>query len=273
MAPFFICPIFTCMELDIYHIDSFAGKLFEGNPACVVPLDGWLPDELMLKIAAENAVAETAFFVKEGNVFRLRWFTPDIEMDLCGHATLAAAHVLKTEMGFDGGAVVFDTASGIIEVGVSDGIYILDFPSRKPLPAVLPPEICDSLSLRPREVLRARDYILVYDSEEQVRQIAVDRALFDRINLDPGGVAVTAPGKECDFVSRFFTPQATIPEDYVTGSAHCSLVPYWSGRFGRKELVARQISARPGTLWCSDRGDRVHIGGRAVTYMKGRIRI
>lgn len=260
------------MRLDVFHIDSFTDTLFQGNPACVVPLKEWLPAEVLLNIAKENAVAETAFIVQNGDVYDLRWFTPDLEMDLCGHATLATAHAVKTILGFEGNRMLFDTESGLLTVDVSDGKYILDFPARPPKVDVLPKEIELSLNIQPSLVLKAeRDYVLVYESESVIKDIVVNQNQLDEINLGQGGVAVTAPGDTCDFVSRFFTPQATILEDYVTGSSHCSLVPYWSERLSKKELVACQISARPGTLFCVDAGERTFIGGHAVTYSKGEI--
>lgn len=260
------------MRLDVFHIDSFTDTLFQGNPACVVPLKEWLPAEVLLNIAKENAVAETAFIVQNGDVYDLRWFTPDLEMDLCGHATLATAHAVKTILGFERNRMLFDTESGLLTVDVSDGKYILDFPARPPKVDVLPKEIELSLNIQPSLVLKAeRDYVLVYESESVIKDIVVNQNQLDEINLGQGGVAVTAPGDTCDFVSRFFTPQATILEDYVTGSSHCSLVPYWSERLSKKELVARQISARPGTLFCVDAGERTFIGGHAVTYSKGEI--
>lgn len=259
------------MKLNIYQVDSFTDRLFGGNPACVVQLDEWLPDDVMLKIAGENAVAETAFFIRRGDVFSLRWFTPDLEMDLCGHATLAASHIIRTALGWEGKKIEFDTAAGKLGVIFSEGIYYMGLPARPASPAVIPEIIAGSLSIRPKEVLKARDYILVYESEEDIRNVSVNRPLFDSINLGQGGVAVTAPGENCDFVSRFFTPQATILEDYVTGSAHCSLVPYWSARLGRGELVAEQLSSRPGRLYCKDGGDTVTVGGRAVTYFAGEL--
>jgi len=227
----------------------------------------------MLCIARENAVAETAFFIPEGEGYQLRWFTPEFEMDLCGHATLATAHVLKTELGFNGREVSFSSRSGMLRVSMEGDLYVLDFPSRKPLPAPLPSLIAEALSIQPVEVLKSRDYVLVYASEAQVRAISIDRVLFDRINLDPGGVIVTAKGDHCDFVSRFFTPQSSILEDPVTGSAHCSLIPYWCGKLGKREMEAWQVSDRLGKLYCSDRGERVLIGGKAVTYSKGMITV
>jgi predicted PhzF superfamily epimerase YddE/YHI9 len=257
------------MKLPLYQVDAFTDQVFRGNPACVVPLQEWLPDELLLKIAQENAVAETAFFVDKGDHIHLRWFTPEIEMDLCGHATLASAHVLKTILDYSSEEIRFETASGLLVVTVEDGMYMLDFPSRKPVVAVLPDTISRSLSIQPREVLKARDYVLVYDGEADVRDIKIDRVLFDQINLGPGGVIVTAQGEQSDFVSRFFTPQASILEDPVTGSAHCSLIPYWSGRLNKQELFALQLSDRVGRLYCEDKGDRVLIKGTAKTYAEG----
>lgn len=259
------------MKLELYQIDAFTDRVFQGNPACVVPLDAWLPDETLLKIAQENAVAETAFFLRSGDKFHLRWFTPDIEMDLCGHATLATAHCLKTLLGYTGEKVVFQTLSGELIVAFQEDLYSLDFPSRKPVPADLPEIISKSLSVQPREVLKSRDYVLVYDSQSDVTQIKIDRQTFDRINLNPGGVILTAKGDTCDFVSRYFTPQASILEDPVTGSAHCSLIPFWSERLQKEQLYARQISSRVGELFCQNRGSRVIIAGKARTYAAGNI--
>lgn len=257
------------MKLDLYQIDAFTEKVFGGNPACVVPLNEWLPDNILLSIAKENAVAETAFFIEGPEKIHLRWFTPEIEMDLCGHATLATAHCLKTIIGRHDEKFHFETASGLLTVSIDNDYYLLDFPSRMPIPAALPPTIRESLSVQPTEVLLSRDYVLVYDAEEAIKTIKIDRQLFDQINLDPGGVVVTAKGTDCDFVSRFFTPQSGILEDPVTGSAHCSLIPYWAGQLGKKSLTARQISERGGQLFCEDKGDRVIIGGQAKTYSIG----
>jgi PhzF family phenazine biosynthesis protein len=259
------------LQLPLYQIDAFTHQLFGGNPACVVPLETWLPDTTLLLIAQENAVAETAFFVAKGDRFHLRWFTPEIEMDLCGHATLATAHCLKTLLHYPHDTLVFDTLSGPLTVTVQGDWYYLDFPSRKPMLATLPEIIARSLNIQPQEVLLARDYVLVYNSEQEVRDIRVDRQVFDQINLDPGGVIVTAAGEQCDFVSRFFTPQASILEDPVTGSAHCSLIPFWAERLGKKDLYALQVSARLGHLRCHDRGERVVMGGQARTYSSGQL--
>ncbi|MFP3598652.1 PhzF family phenazine biosynthesis protein [Chryseobacterium sp. SIMBA_029] len=257
------------MKHNLYQIDAFTDKVFGGNPACVVPLDQWLADDILLKIAKENAVAETAFLVDKGDKIHLRWFTPEIEMDLCGHATLATAHCLKTLLNYKSNTIIFEILSGDLTVLADNGLYKMDFPSRMPSPDTLPENIERSLNIKPKEVLKSRDYVLVYDSETDIKNITIDRQLFDQINLDPGGVIVTAIGDHCDFVSRFFTPQASILEDPVTGSAHCSLIPFWAERLHKKELHALQVSDRIGTLFCEDKGDRVIISGRAKTYSTG----
>jgi predicted PhzF superfamily epimerase YddE/YHI9 len=234
-------------------------------------MDEYPDDEVLLSIASENSVPETAFVVEDDGAFNLRWFTPDIEMDLCGHATLAAAHVLFHELGWSGGKLLFKTISGVITVERESSLYVLDFPIRSAEKAVLPVEIFDSLSLKPSEVYKARDYMLVYDSREEVENVVVDRTIFDEINLDPGGVIITAPGNDSDFVSRFFTPQSTILEDPVTGSAHCTLAPYWAERLGKKLLLARQLSKRGGELYCHVLHESVLLKGSAVTYLKGEL--
>jgi len=259
------------MKLELYQIDAFTDKIFGGNPACVVPLNDWLPDELLLKITQENAVAETAFFVDKGEKIHLRWFTPEIEMDLCGHATLATAHCLKTILKYPKDIIIFETLSGDLTVTVKNDLYTLDFPSRMPIVASLPEIIQSSLNIQPKKVYKSRDYVLVYDNEEDIKSIKINRQVFDQINLDPGGIIVTAKGKNCDFVSRFFTPQASIMEDPVTGSAHCSLIPFWSLRLQKNELTAIQISERVGILYCQNKKDRVLISGKAKTYAIGHL--
>jgi PhzF family phenazine biosynthesis protein len=260
------------MQLNLFQIDAFTDRIFGGNPACVVPLDAWLEDAILLKIAKENAVAETAFFVDKGDTIHLRWFTPEIEMDLCGHATLATAHCLKTILHDPRTRFVFETLSGDLTVEAdAAGFYKMNFPSRMPVLADLPPPIAKALNIQPKEVFKSRDYVLVYDHEAQVQNIAIDRAFFDQIHLQTGGVIVTAVGDRCDFVSRFFTPQATILEDPVTGSAHCSLIPFWAKRLHKTTLHALQISDRVGQLFCEDQGDRVIISGQAKTYAVGHL--
>ena len=259
------------MKLELYQVDAFTDKVFGGNSACVVPLNEWLPDELLFNITRENAVAETAFFVPVGLEFHLRWFTPEIEMDLCGHATLAAAHVLKNHLQYAGDTITFHSQSGILTVMINNGLYTLDFPSRMPEPAILHDTIRLALSKQPVEVLLSRDFVLVYEDEQDVRDIRINRTIVDQINLDPGGIIITAPGQHCDFVSRFFSPQASIFEDPATGSSHCSLIPYWSKRLNKKSLKALQLSNRVGRLFCEDKGERVFIAGNAITYSVGSL--
>ena len=257
------------MKLEFFQIDAFTDSIFGGNPACVVPLKDWLPDSVLLQIAKENAVAETAFFIDCGSSFHLRWFTPEIEMDLCGHATLATAHCLKTHLGYTENVITFETLSGTLLVTIENNLYKMDFPSRMPELAALPKSIEDALSSKPIEVYKSRDYVLVYNNETDVRTITIDRQFFDQINLGTGGVIVTSTGDTSDFVSRFFTPQATILEDPVTGSAHCSLIPFWSKRLNKFKLAAMQVSDRLGKLTCEYHNDRVLICGEAKTYSVG----
>ncbi|CAI8399603.1 MAG: putative isomerase YddE [Flavobacterium sp. SCGC AAA160-P02] len=254
------------MILNLYKIDAFTNDVFAGNPACIVPLtDEWLSDDLLLQIAKENAVPETAFFIDKGAKILLRWFTPEIEMDLCGHATLATAHCLKTILDYPSNEIVFETLSGELPVLIENGFYSLNLPSRMPLVSKLPTNIEKSLNILPKEVYKSRDYVLVYDTEEEIKKIKINRQEFDQININPGGVIVTAKGRDCDFVSRFFTPQASILEDPVTGSAHCSLVPFWSKRLNKIKLSAIQLSERGGLLNCLNKKDRVIISGQAKT--------
>ena len=259
------------MKLELYQIDAFTNKIFGGNPACVVPLKNWLPDEILLKISKENAVAETAFFVNKGEKIHLRWFTPEIEMDLCGHATLATAHCLKTILDYKNNKIVFETLSGDLTVIAENDFYYLDFPSRMPVESSLPVEISKALNIQPKEILKSRDYVLIYETEDDIKHIQINRQFFDQINLNPGGVIVTAKGKNCDFVSRYFTPQSTILEDPVTGSAHCSLIPFWANRLGKNTLSAMQISERMGELNCINKENRVIISGQARTYSIGNL--
>ena len=259
------------MKLNLFQIDAFTDKMFCGNPACVVPLNEWLPDDILLKITKENAVAETAFFIEKGEKIHLRWFTPEIEMDLCGHATLATAHCLKTILNYPKDSILFETRSGDLTVLVKNDTYYLDLPSRMPVVSKLPEIIRASLNIQPKEVYKSRDYLLVYDTEQDISNIKVDKQIFDQINLDPGGVIVTAKGENCDFVSRFFTPQASILEDPVTGSAYCSLIPFWSLRLMKNKLNAIQISDRGGKLHCLNKNDRVTISGKAKIYSIGNL--
>lgn len=259
------------MTIPIYQADAFTGQLFGGNPAAICPLTGWLPDEVMQKIAVENNLAETAFFVKTANGYLLRWFTPEYEIDLCGHATLASAHILFTELGHNSDTIYFETLkAGVLAVTRDGDKYTMDFPSRPPISIEEPNGLVEALGgIQPTAILRSRDFFVVYDSEQDVKDLAPD--FFALSKMDTVGVIVTAPGDNSDFVSRFFAPGAGINEDPVTGSAHCNLIPYWAKVFEKKQLHAYQISERKGELWCELQGDRVLMTGNAVTYLKGHI--
>ena len=267
------------MNVKIYQVDAFTNQLFGGNPAAVCPLDEWLPDALMQQIAAENNLADTAFFVPspDNRGYELRWFTPQLEVDLCGHATLAAAHIIFTQMSFMNEAINFQTKKVgelIVTRSTRDALYTLDFPARPTTKAELPDGLLSALrgTVTPVEVYKARDYMLVYENEADVKRLSPDFMALAKIDA-VFGVIATAPGNEVDFVSRFFAPSTGITEDPVTGSAHCSLIPYWAGRLGKNHLHAYQISLRRGELWCENKEDRVLISGKAVTYLKGEINI
>lgn len=254
-----------------FHIDAFTDHLFGGNPAGVCLLEQWPPDEVLRRVAAENNLSETAFLVPQGSAFELRWFTPAIEVDLCGHATLAAAHVVFTALTPEATEVAFETRSGRLTVRRSGELLVMDFPARPAQPFAPPPDLLQGLGRAPREVLKARDVLCVFDSEDDVKLLKPDFAALARV--DALGIIATAPGTQADFVSRFFAPRAGLNEDPVTGSAHCTLVPFWSARLKKKELLAHQVSARGGELYCTDRGDRVLLAGRAITYGEGVIRL
>jgi len=261
------------MVLQSFQVDAFTDRIFSGNPASVVFLEKRLPDSVLKNIAMENSVPETAFLLKEGSGYSLRWFTPDIEIDLCGHGTLASAHVIYTWYKYKEEELLFNTRSGLLSVKKEMDGYAMEFPLREAERSILPVEIYDALNIKPIAVYKARDYMLVYSSQEEIEMIEVDRSVFDEINIDPGGVIVTAPGKDCDFVSRFFTPQATILEDPVTGSAHCTLAPYWTKRLGKKRLSAKQLSARGGQIECITGSESVILSGKAVIYSKSELYI
>jgi len=260
-------------DYKIYQVDAFTDTLFKGNPACVVPLKEWLTDELLLKIAKENAVAETAYFIEHEDHFHLRWFTPDIEMDLCGHATLATAHVIKRCLNYSQNIIFFKTKSGDLKVNIDNNIYFMDFPSRVAQPSNLAEEIKLSLNIQPIEVYKSRDYLLIYKNQNDIENITIDRTHFDQINLGYGGVIVSSIGNSADFVSRFFTPQASILEDPVTGSAHCTLIPYWSSKLKKDTMEAIQLSARGGQIKCQNLKDRVVIAGQALLFSFGEFYI
>ncbi|MBI5769830.1 MAG: PhzF family phenazine biosynthesis protein [Verrucomicrobia bacterium] len=260
------------MKLPLFWIDAFTDRPFGGNPAAVVPLDAWPDDALMQRMAFEHGLSETAFLVRTGGArFHLRWFTPRIEIDLCGHATLASAHALFAELGQDGDGVIFDTRSGSLGVTRrADGKLEMDFPSRPAAPAAPPEALGRGLGRTPESTARSeRMWLCLYPTADDVRALRPDHAALAAVT--PGRIIVTAPGRDCDFVSRFFAPEAGITEDPVTGSAHCTLMPYWAARLGRTALHARQVSARGGELWCELAGDRVRMQGRAVTYLRGAV--
>ncbi len=258
------------MQLDFYQVDAFASQVFGGNPAGVVPLYEWLSDELMQSIAAENNLSETAFFVSRGEYFDLRWFTPTTEVDLCGHATLAAAWVLFEALGYPDDCVVFETQSGRLFVDRDeDGLLSMDFPAWEIKPFQVTERVTKALGAKPSELYLSRDLMAVFDHEETVRSLNPDMALASE--LDGMVLIATAPGQDYDFVSRVFAPSVGIPEDPVTGSAHCTLVPYWAARLGKQQLTSYQASARGGELFCREEGARVSIAGRASCYLMGTI--
>ncbi len=259
------------MKIPIYHVDAFTSRRFAGNPAGVCPLERWLDDDTLQSIAAENLLPATAFLVRDGDRLALRWFTPTRELKLCGHATLAAGFVLFERLGHPAPTITFESKSGPLHVRCDGRRFTLDFPAQPDTPCELPAALEAALGLRPREVRRARSYLAVFDHEEEVRALLPHMETLAA--LDVFGVIVTAPGREVDFVSRFFAPGAGVPEDAVTGSSHCTMVPYWAERLGRNVLEARQLSPRGGELHCELDGDRVKLAGEAVLYLEGEIEV
>ncbi len=261
------------MRLPIYQVDAFTDRLFGGNPAAVCPLQSWLPDAVMQSIAAENNLSETAFLVREGADYALRWFTPTVEVELCGHATLAAGHVVMRFLEPQRDAVSFRTANaGTLTVARHGSTLAMDFPARPAAPCEPPPGLLSALGGKPHDVLRARDHLIVYGSAAEVATLKPDLAALAKV--DCWAAIVTAPGEDgVDFVSRFFAPAQGVPEDPVTGSSHCTLAPYWAKRLGKTELEAHQLSRRGGTLRCTLRGDRVSIAGRVTLYLEGQIEV
>jgi len=257
------------MKIPFYQIDAFTSSLFSGNPAGVCLLDNWLEDATMLAIAAENNLSETAFLVPSNEDYKIKWFTPKVEVDLCGHATLASAFVIFNYVDKSCDTVCFDSVSGPLTVKRETNNLSMDFPSATPSPCPIPNELVDGLLLEPEEVLLSRDYLVVYDSEEKIKSLRPNMEKLSR--LDSLGIIATAQGSQCDFVSRFFAPGVGIPEDPVTGSAHCTLVPYWANKTGKTKFHALQLSQRGGELFCEQMGDRVVIAGRAVAYLEGTI--
>jgi PhzF family phenazine biosynthesis protein len=259
------------MKIKQYQVDAFTTQLFGGNPAAVCLLDDWLDDGLLQAIAAENNLSETAFCVPARNGFRLRWFTPTTEVELCGHATLAAAHVIFAELGYSEQAIVFDTRRGELTVEKNGTLLEMNFPAIPLQRTPIIERLAEGLGHQPTEVLAGVDYLVVFDDEATVRSLVPDQTLLGQLELR--GVIATAPGVEEDFVSRFFAPKFGLPEDPVTGSAHCQLAPYWASKLGKTTLRARQLSRRGGQLVCAVRGERVLLSGHAVTFLKGEIGI
>ena len=260
------------MKLPIYQADAFASGLFKGNPAAVIPLQHWLSDELMQQIAMENNLSETAFFVPEGDHFHIRWFTPKAEVRLCGHATLATAHVLFNELNFQNDLLEFESLSGILTVKKVGEKLQLDFPADFAQEVEPINTFTEAFGAKPLQTFKGRtDYMLLFDSEETIQNLRPNIQLL--LSTNARGVIATAKGNEVDFVSRFFAPAVGVNEDPVTGSAHTTLIPFWANKLGKTELTALQLSARGGQLWCTLSGDRVFIAGKAVTYLRGEIEI
>ena len=261
------------MRQPIYQVDAFTDRLFAGNPAAVCPLQAWLPEATMQAIAAENNLAETAFLVRDGGDYALRWFTPSVEVDLCGHATLAAGYVVMRFLEPRRETVSFHTIkAGTLTVTRRGDMLIMDFPARPAVPCEAPPGLLAALGGAPREALRARDHLIVYDSAAEIAALKPDLAALAKV--DCWAAIVTAPGENgIDFVSRFFAPAQGVSEDPVTGSSHCTLTPYWATRLRKTELEARQLSRRGGALRCTLNGGRVSIAGRAALYLEGQIEV
>ena len=259
------------MKISIFQVDAFTSKLFCGNPAAVCPLESWIDDKILQSIAYENNLSETAFFVEENDGYRIRWFTPVCEVALCGHATLASAYIIFNEIDKTASNIKFFSNSGELKVTRDSDLISLDFPSRPPKISQNPENLNSAFNIKPIEVLEAEDYLLIYDNQKQIENISPDLNLLKEIDLR--GVIVSSKGKDCDFVSRFFAPKYGIDEDPVTGSAHCTLIPYWAEKLGKKKLHAKQLSKRGGELFCEMKNDRVIISGKAVKYLRGEIEI
>ncbi|HKI88610.1 MAG TPA: PhzF family phenazine biosynthesis protein [Draconibacterium sp.] len=258
------------MDLTIYQVDAFAENVFRGNPAAVVPLKSWLPDETLQNIAQENNLSETAFFIYAENGFYIRWFTPVVEVNLCGHATLATAHVLFNHLNYSEKEIKFESRSGILRVKKEGEWLVLNFPASFVKEIEMPKKVKEAFSNTPQKCFRGRDdLMLIYRNEEDILNLNPNFQKIDEI--DVRGIIVTAKSEKFDFVSRFFAPAVGVNEDPVTGSAHTMLIPYWSKKLNKTELTAKQVSARGGILKCNYLNDRVEIGGKAVTYLTGTI--
>jgi len=258
------------MHLPYFQINAFTRETFGGNPAGVCPMEQWLPDTVMQRLAAEHRLSETAFYLQQAEgTYHLRWFSPTMEIDLCGHATLATAHVLWRHAAEQAGEIIFHTRSGPLHVRQEEGRIAMNFPALPATPGEMPADAAEAFACQPLSCARARDLVFMFEDEEQIRNLRPDQARLAA--WETFGIIATAPGKDVDFVSRFFAPRVGIPEDPVTGSAHCTLIPYWAGRLNKHVLTARQLSARGGDIFCEALGDRVKIAGEARTYLKGVI--
>lgn len=251
----------------IYQVDAFTDHLFGGNPAAVCPLQEWLPADIMQKLANENNFSETAFFVQQDDIFHIRWFTPEIEIDLAGHPTLASAFVIFNQLGYQKDRIQFESKSGLLYVGRQGDLITLDFPARLAVRCNPPIALIEGINIQPQYVLKSNDYMLVYKNEEEVKKFVPDFEWLNKVEIH--GFIVTARGKDTDFVSRFFVPNSSIGEDPVTGSAHTTLIPFWSKELNKPSLIARQISKRGGLLFCENKGERVIIAGKGILYLKG----
>jgi|TARA_B110001454_G_scaffold175519_1_gene167280 PhzF family phenazine biosynthesis protein len=259
------------MKLSLYQIDAFANKVFEGNPAAVIPLEDWLPAKTMQLIASENNLSETAFFCPSDNNYEIRWFTPNGEIELCGHATLASAYVLFNILNYKTEQIEFNSLSGRLTVKKVNDLFRLDFPSQNPIKCKTPRLLTEGLGRESNNCYKNEDYLVVFETEDEIANINPD---FNKLKmLDSRGVIITAPGLNYDFVSRAFFPKYGVLEDPVTGSAHTKLIPYWAEKFGRSKLIAKQVSKRGGELFCENHKNRVYISGHAKLYMKGEIEI
>lgn len=256
------------MKIPTYHVDAFAGAVFSGNPAVVCPLEDWLAEETLQLIARENSVPVTAFFVERDDHYELRWFTPTVELNLCGHGTVATAKVIFDCLGAAKESVVFKTTGGTFNVVKNGSRIDMDFPAYEAVPCTTKPaDLVRALGREPTEILQGPRYMAVYEGAADIRAIAPDMELLK--GIDSLGVIVTAKGEESDFVSRYFAPKIGIPEDAATGSAHCMLAPYWSQRLGKRKLHAIQLSSRRGEMWCESLDDKVRISAQAVLYAQG----
>ncbi|MCH3965423.1 MAG: PhzF family phenazine biosynthesis protein [Clostridium sp.] len=259
------------MRMPIYQVDAFTNELFRGNPAAVCPLEEWIDDNIMQKIAKENNLSETAFFIKKGDMYELRWFTPEFEIDLCGHATLAAAYVIFQYLEKDLNEISFDTKSGKLKVIKKATLLTMVFPSREGNKCDITKELVEALGKKPLELYKSRDYMAVFEKEEDIINLNPDMEKLKKINAF--GIIVTSKGNDIDFVSRYFIPDSVIGEDPVTGSAHCTLIPYWKKVLNKDKFLARQLSDRSGILYCRDLGDKVEISGEAAFYLEGYINV